>query len=98
MLSIENKNINLRNFFPSFPFFFFFLNSYSRISNSDTERIKNSVKKGKRDKKAFSNRSAGTRAWKFNDLVPPNFSKSVHVHVHARAYGDINFLSSSSKT
>ena len=85
-------------FLSFFSFFFFFLISYSIISNSDTERIKNSVKKGKRDKKAFSNRSAGTRAWKFNDLVPPNFSKSVHVHVHARAYGDINFLSSSSKT
>lgn len=34
----------------SFFFLFFFLISYSRISNSDTERIKNSVKKGKRDK------------------------------------------------
>lgn len=37
-------------FLSFFSFFFFFLISYSIISNSDTERIKNSVKKGKRDK------------------------------------------------
>lgn len=47
MLSIENKNINLRNFFPSFFFFFNFLFHNFELGYWEDQK---SVKKGKRDK------------------------------------------------